>query len=212
MRWMNTSSSAGGISRQTRSGARTPGRDRAARGPAGSVPLTCRVVAERRHHLDAGPSAQARRPAASSPGPSACQVTRSDAAITSSTVPCGQQPAVGDVGDAVAALGLVHVVGADQHGHAVGGQPVDLVPELAPRLGVDAGGGLVEQQQLRLVDQAGGERQPLLPAARERAGQLVAAVGEAQPLQRLGYPLARAGPWRRARATKSRFSRMLRSS
>ena len=90
----------------------------------------------------------------------------------------------------VAALGLVHVVGADQHGHAVGGEPVDLVPELAPRLGIDAGGGLVEQQQLGLVQHGGGQRQALLPAARERAGELVRAVGEAEPLQRLGHPLA----------------------
>ena len=56
------------------------------------------------------------------------------------------------------------------------GELVDLVPELAPRLRVDAGGRLVEQQQLRLVHHAGGQRQPLLPAAGERAGELVAAV------------------------------------
>ena len=44
---------------------------------------------------------------------------------------------------------------------------MDLVPELAPRLGVDAGGGLVEQQQLGLGQDAGAERQALLPAARQ---------------------------------------------
>ena len=32
----------------------------------------------------------------------------------------------------MAALGLVHVVGGDQHGEALAGEPVDLVPELAP--------------------------------------------------------------------------------
>ena len=61
----------------------------------------------------------------------------------------GDQAAVGDVVDAVAALGLVHVVGGDEHGHAALGQPVDLVPELAARLGVDAGGRLVEEQERR---------------------------------------------------------------
>ena len=96
----------------------------------------------------------------------------------------GQQLAVGDVADAVAALGLVHVVGGDQHGQPVARQPVDLVPEFAPRLGVDAGRRLVEQQQLRLVHDAGGERQPLLPAAGQRAGELVAPRRQAKLLER----------------------------
>ena len=58
------------------------------------------------------------------------------------------QLAIGDVGDLVTALGLVHVVGRDQHGDALGGVGMDLVPEGAPRLGIDAGRRLVEQQQL----------------------------------------------------------------
>ena len=94
----------------------------------------------------------------------------------------GQQLAVGDVGDLVAALGLVHVVRRDQHGHALGGELVDLAPELAPRLGIDAGGRLVEQQQLGLRQDAGAERQPLLPAARQRAGQLLLAAVQSEPL------------------------------
>jgi len=40
---------------------------------------------------------------------------------------------------------------------------VDLVPEIAPRLGIDAGGRLVEQQQLRVRQRAGAEREPPLP-------------------------------------------------
>ena len=92
--------------------------------------------------------------------------------------------AVGDVDDAVAALGLVHVVGRDEHGQPLGGELVDLVPELAPRLRVDAGRRLVEEEELRLVHDAGGKRQALLPAARQRAGELVLAVGQAEALQR----------------------------
>ncbi len=69
---------------------------------------------------------------------------------------------------------------------------VDLVPEIAPRLGIDAGGGFIEQQELRLMQQAGGERQALLPAARQRARQLVAAVVQAEPLQRRLDPLVAA--------------------
>ena len=85
---------------------------------------------------------------------------------------------VGEIDDAVAALGLVHVVGRDQHGEAFAGEVVDHVPELAARLGVDAGGRLVEQEELRLVQDAGGEREALLPAAGELAGELAAPVGE----------------------------------
>ena len=102
-----------------------------------------------------------------------------------------QQLAVGDIGDLVAALGLVHVVGGDQHGDALGGEPVDLVPELAPRLGIDAGGRLVEQQQPRLRQDAGAERQPLLPAARQLAGELVLRAGEPKPGDGLASPPAR---------------------
>ena len=108
-----------------------------------------------------------------------------------------QQLAVGDVGDLVAALGLVHVVRGDEHGHAFGGQLVDLVPELAPRLGVDAGGGLVEQQQLGLGQDAGAERQALLPAARQLAGQLLLAPLQPQPLDGVARLAARDRPGRR---------------
>ena len=84
----------------------------------------------------------------------------------------------------MAALGLVHVMGRDEHGEPFGGEAVDLVPELAPRLRIDARGRLVEQQQLRPVHDAGGERQPLLPAARQRPGQLMAPRGQPEIGQR----------------------------
>mmetsp|Transcript_23364 Transcript_23364/g.55525 ORF Transcript_23364/g.55525 Transcript_23364/m.55525 type:complete len:246 (+) Transcript_23364:1539-2276(+) len=92
--------------------------------------------------------------------------------------------AVGDVDQLMAALGLVHVMRRDQHRDALAGEQMDLVPELAPRLGVDAGRGFVQQQQARPVQQAGGEREALLPAAGQRAGQLPLPAGQAQALQR----------------------------
>lgn len=55
-------------------------------------------------------------------------------------------------------------MGADQHGQAAPGQGVDMIPELAPRLGIDTGRRLVKQQQIGLVEQAGGKGQPLLPS------------------------------------------------
>ena len=105
--------------------------------------------------------------------------------MTCGIVPCAEQLAVGDVGDLVTALGLVHVVGRYEHGHAVGGELVDLAPELAPRLRIDAGGGLIEQQQIGLRQNAGAEREALLPAAGQRAGELQLAPLQPQPLDGL---------------------------
>ena len=127
---------------------------------------------------------QGREATSLSRSPSMTKVVSLALATTSCDRAAGQHLAIGDVADAVAALGLVHVVGGDQHGQPAARQPMDLVPEFAPRLGVDAGGGLVEQQQLRLVHDAGGERQPLLPAARQSARQLVAARRQAEFLER----------------------------
>ncbi len=61
---------------------------------------------------------------------------------------------------------------------------VNLLPEIAPRLGIDPGGGLVQQQQLGIVQGAGRQRHALLPAARQLPGKLVLARLQAQPFQR----------------------------
>ena len=74
--------------------------------------------------------------------------------------------AIRQVHDPVAAFGLVHVVRRDQHGQAFAGHVVDQVPEFAARLGVHAGGRLVEQQQFWAMHDTGGECKPLLPASR----------------------------------------------
>ena len=116
-----------------------------------------------------------------------------------------QQLAVRDVGQRMAALGLVHVVRRHEHRHAFGGERVDLRPEVAPRAGIDARRGLVEQQELRRMQQARGERETLLPAAGQRARELLAAVREPEPLERA---LDGAAPIRapRTRARRSRGS------
>ena len=90
-------------------------------------------------------------------------------------------------------------MGGHQHRNALCRQRMDLVPEVAPRLGVHAGRGLIEQQQARLMDQAGGQRQALLPAARERAGQLALALRETQALQRKIHGSAALGQLKQAR-------------
>ena len=124
-------------------------------------------------------------------------------AITSRAVPCASRLAVGDVGEPMAALGFVHVMRADQHREAARGELVDFLPEIAARLGIDAGGRLVEQQQLRLVDQAGGEREALLPAAGKRAGELVCAAAPGRGVRGLRRPLLAPLCMPYMRATKS---------
>ncbi len=97
----------------------------------------------------------------------------------------GEQFTVGEIGQAMAALGFIHVVGADQRGDPLGGQGVDIVPEIAARLRIDPRRRFVEQQQLRIVQQAGGKRQALLPAAGQGAGELAGEAPEPHALERL---------------------------
>ena len=82
------------------------------------------------------------------------------------------------------ALGLVHVMGRDKHRQPVRGERVNLVPEFASRLGVDARRWFVEQQQIGRRQNAGAEREPLLPAARQFRRQLRLAALQSQPLDR----------------------------
>ena len=89
----------------------------------------------------------------------------------------GDPPAVAQHAEAVTAHGLVHVVRRDEDRRAAAREAEELLPELAPALRVDAGGRLVEHEQLGVVDGRGGEREPLLPPARERPGPR-AAVGD----------------------------------
>ena len=96
-----------------------------------------------------------------------------------------QELAVGDVGDLVAALGLVHVVGRDQHRHAIRRELVDLAPELAPCLRVDARRRFIEKEQIGRRKDAGAKRQALLPSARKRAGELHLPALEPEALDRL---------------------------
>ena len=71
----------------------------------------------------------------------------------------------------VEAVGLLHVGRGDQHAHvaALGADLVDQIPELAARERTNAGGGFIENQQVRIVNQGAAQSQLLLHAAREFA-------------------------------------------
>lgn len=58
----------------------------------------------------------------------------------------GEQFAIGQIGEAVATLGLVHIVRGDEDGEALGGEPMDFVPELAAGFGVNSGGGFIKEK------------------------------------------------------------------
>mmetsp|Transcript_32976 Transcript_32976/g.77337 ORF Transcript_32976/g.77337 Transcript_32976/m.77337 type:complete len:391 (-) Transcript_32976:501-1673(-) len=77
----------------------------------------------------------------------------------------GHQPVKG--------LGLLHVGGGDDdaHGRPLRADAGDQLPELRARQRVHAGGGLVEDQQVGVVDQRAAQAQLLLHAARELAGR-----------------------------------------
>src|ERR1035438_2306062 len=98
----------------------------------------------------------------------------------------GQQDAVADIGQPMAAFRLIHVVGGNEYRDAGGREAVDFLPEVAPGLGIDARGGLVEEEQLWSMQEAGSQGETLLPAAGESAGKLIATAGEAQFLQGMG--------------------------
>ena len=82
-------------------------------------------------------------------------------------------------------LGLVHVVGRQDERHAPLLEPVQPLPEQVARLRVEAGRGLVEEQDRGLVDQRAGDRQPPLHAARQRLDLVVRPLGQLGELEQL---------------------------
>ena len=121
IRSMNTSSSEASERVQVSVGSLAIGRDRGfERRLVAARDVQAR--AERRHHVDAGRVRRARRRAWSAcavPPRSRCRWRDATAAITSVDGAVREQLAIGDIGDLVTALGLVHVVGRDQHGEPV---------------------------------------------------------------------------------------------
>ena len=97
----------------------------------------------------------------------------------------GHHRAVGNVSKAVAAFRFIHVVRGDQYRDASSREAVNFLPEITPCFRVDASSRFIKQQKFRLVQQARGQRQSLLPAAGKTASQLFAPTGKAKVFQRL---------------------------
>ena len=103
----------------------------------------------------------------------------------------GGEPAVVHHHQAVAELlGLVHVVGGDDQGDPLLLEPVEAVPQEVAGLGVEAGGRLVEDQQLRLGDEGPGDGEPALHPPRQRLDLVVGPVGQLGELEQPLGPFA----------------------
>ena len=98
----------------------------------------------------------------------------------------GDELATGDHRDPVAQLvGLEHVVRGEQHGRPELDERRDGLPELSGADRVDADARLVQEQHLRLVDQATGDVQPLPHPTRVALDALPLATGQTHELEEL---------------------------
>ena len=94
--------------------------------------------------------------------------------------------AVGHEEHAVGRLaGEAHLVGDDDHRHAVFGEADHHVEHLVDHLGVERAGRLVEEHQLRLHRERPGDRDALLLAAGELRRHLRRLVGDADAVEQL---------------------------
>ena len=93
--------------------------------------------------------------------------------------------AVVDDGDSMGhALGFVHVVRGQKHRHPFGlVQVLDVRPELIAALWIEAKRRLVEEEDLRRVEEAARDFEASLHAARERLHERVLAVPQLEQLE-----------------------------
>ena len=95
-----------------------------------------------------------------------------------------------DDGDAVAVLGLVHVVGGHEDRDVLALlELADVAPDRAARLRVEADGGLVEEQHARRVQQAARDLQAPLHPAGEGVDEAGAALPQPDHVHDLAHAL-----------------------
>ena len=107
----------------------------------------------------------------------------------------GDQLALMHDPNAIASLGLFHVMRRQHNGHALFlAQVLEIVPKFAARRRIKPRAGLVEQQQCRLVEERLGEFDPALESARQRLDPVALARRQPEPLEHrrtsLAQPLA----------------------
>ena len=98
----------------------------------------------------------------------------------------GDHVAVVDHHDPVGeAVGLLEVLRGQQHGRARRRARLDRLPHAQPRAGVEARGGLVEEQHRRPVDERGGQVEPPAHAAGVGLGGPLGRLGQLEALEQL---------------------------
>ncbi len=118
------------------------------------------------------------------------------------TIPLGQagdQLAAGALGDETTvvddadaradSLGLLHVVGGVEDGHAVLAELAHLLEDGVAALWVDADGRLVEHEEGRTMEEAAGDVESPLHATGERLDPLVGPVGQVDDVEGFDHPL-----------------------
>jgi hypothetical protein len=91
-----------------------------------------------------------------------------------------------DDGDPAGELvGFVQVLGREQDGGAACDQGADELPDLVAAVRVEAGGGLVEEEQVRGDDDAGRDVQAPPHAAGVGLDQAARCLGEAEGVEKL---------------------------
>ena len=150
------------------------------------------ALADRRARGRRAPIGRPSRPAARSPRRGqADPVALADEVDQLAARPLGPDPPLVDDPDAVAEpLRLLHVVGRVEDRHPLLAEGLDARQDRVPALRIDADGRLVEDEQLRPVEEADGDVQAALHAARELLGPVLRPVGQADDLEELGDPVA----------------------
>ena len=92
-------------------------------------------------------------------------------------------PVVHDRHPVAELVGLLHVVGGEQHGLPGRVEVPEDLPQRQPALRVEAGGGLVEEQHVGTVEQGPCDREPLAHPLRVAADAVAAPGLESDPLE-----------------------------
>ena len=93
-------------------------------------------------------------------------------------------------------LGLDQVVGRQDHGPALlAAERGDQVPHAARGEGIEVRGGLVEEQQLGVVDEGSGQSESLLEAGGEAASGQVRMLGQSKLVDERPDAVDGATPW-----------------
>ena len=106
--------------------------------------------------------------------------------------PLGDDPAVGDDDDVIDdVVGLGQHVARDEHRLALRGEVAQEGPQPSDAFGVQAVGGLVEDDDVRVGEQRCGETEPLAHAHGVAAGPLAGSGGDADQFEELVHPRVR---------------------